>query len=81
MIARRPDDEWQLMFDIHAQLRFIKLCSMLKTRELYIIFWVGDAHLSAVGGQPPGDAVTTGRIPPGIVLHSLLMTVWSTLIG
>jgi hypothetical protein len=33
MMARRPDDEWQLMFDVHAQLRFIKLCSMLRKLE------------------------------------------------
>jgi len=33
MIARRPEDEWQLMFDVHAQLRFIKLCSLLRKRE------------------------------------------------
>ena len=33
MIARRPTDEWNLMLDVHEQLRFIKLCSMLRKRE------------------------------------------------
>jgi len=33
MMARRPEHEWQLMFDVHAQLRFIKLCSLLRQRE------------------------------------------------